>query len=253
MVKSALATKVVDFGTAKSNPRTEKVSKITIHHMAGQIDAEACARMHRDGNREASANYYIGPDGTICAGVSEDRRAWTSSSSWNDQRAITIECSNCGGDPDWPINNATYQSLIRLCADICKRYNIVPAYTGHTDATITVHLMYAATACPGPWIMARLQNWQIQNDIKKAMGTQPAPQPTPSKKLYRVQVGAFKKKGNADKLAEELKSKGYDVYIKKVGDFYKVQVGAFSKKENAQAMYDRLVADGYKPFIAEEG
>ena len=253
MVKSALATKVVDFGVRKSNERTEKISKITIHHMAGQIGAEACARMHRDGTREASANYYIGPDGTICAGVSETRRAWTSSSNWNDQRAITIEVSNNSGAPNWTVSDASYKALIKLCADICKRYNIVPAYTGHTDATLTVHNMYSATACPGPYLMRLHQNGQIQNDIKKAMGNQPAPQPTPSKKLYRVQVGAFKKKGNADKLAAELKSKGYDVFIKKVGDFYKVQVGAFSKKENAQAMYNKLVADGYKPFIAEEG
>lgn len=251
MVKSALATKVVDFGIRKSNERVEKISKITIHHMAGQIGAEACARMHRDGTREASANYYIGPDGTICAGVSEDRRAWTSSSPWNDQRAITIEVSNNSGAPNWTISDASYKALIKLCADICKRYNIVPAYTGHTDATLTVHNMFSATACPGPYIMKLLQNWQIQNDIKKAMGNQQAPQPQPSKKLYRVQVGAFKKKGNGDNLAKKLKAQGYDVIVKKVGDLFKVQCGAFSKKENAQAMYDKLVKDGYKPFIAE--
>jgi len=252
MVKSALATVVVDFGTRKSNERVEKISKITIHHMAGQIGAEACARMHRDGNREASANYYIGPDGTICAGVSEDRRAWTSSSGWNDQRAITIEVSNNSGAPNWTISDASYKALIKLCADICKRYNITPAYTGHTDATLTVHNMYSATACPGPYIMKLLQNWQIQNDIKREMGTLPKPQPQPDpKKLYRVQVGAFKKKGNADNLAKKLKGQGYDVIVKQVGEFYKVQVGAFSVKKNAQAMYDKLVKDGYKPFIAE--
>lgn len=251
MVKSALATKVVDFGIRKSNERVEKISKITIHHMAGQIGAEACARMHRDGTREASANYYIGPDGTICAGVSEDRRAWTSSSNWNDQRAITIEVSNNSGAPNWTISDASYKALIKLCADICKRYNIVPAYTGHTDATLTVHNMFSATACPGPYIMKLLQNWQIQNDIKKAMGNQPAPQPQPTGKLYRVQVGAFKKKGNADNLAKKLKAQGYDVIVKKVGDLYKVQCGAFSKKENADALYKKLVKDGYKPFIAE--
>ena len=31
--------------------------------------------------------------------------------------------------------------------------------------------------------------------------------------VYRVQVGAFSKKANAEKLAEELKAKGYQVYI----------------------------------------
>lgn len=41
-----------------------------------------------------------------------------------------------------------------------------------------------------------------------------SPKPTvPSGKLYRVQVGAFANKANADKLAAELKSKGYSTYI----------------------------------------
>lgn len=34
-----------------------------------------------------------------------------------------------------------------------------------------------------------------------------------SEKIYRVQVGAFKKKANAEKLAKELKTKGYDSYV----------------------------------------
>ena len=36
---------------------------------------------------------------------------------------------------------------------------------------------------------------------------------TPSPALYRVQLGAFSKKENAEKLAAELKSKGYQTYI----------------------------------------
>lgn len=38
------------------------------------------------------------------------------------------------------------------------------------------------------------------------------------KNLYRVQVGAFSKKENAENLAAELKKKGYDAIIKKDGD-----------------------------------
>jgi len=33
-------------------------------------------------------------------------------------------------------------------------------------------------------------------------------------KLYRVQVGAFANKANADKLCNELKSKGYSAFVK---------------------------------------
>ena len=36
---------------------------------------------------------------------------------------------------------------------------------------------------------------------------------TKSNKIYRVQVGAFKSKANAEKLANELKTKGYDSYV----------------------------------------
>ena len=42
----------------------------------------------------------------------------------------------------------------------------------------------------------------------------PKPKPKPSKgRLYKVQVGAFSKKSNADNLAKELKAKGYSTYI----------------------------------------
>lgn len=39
------------------------------------------------------------------------------------------------------------------------------------------------------------------------------PQPKPGGKLYKVQVGAFSNKANADRLANELKKKGYSTYI----------------------------------------
>jgi N-acetylmuramoyl-L-alanine amidase len=39
------------------------------------------------------------------------------------------------------------------------------------------------------------------------------PKPKSAKGLYKVQVGAFSEKANADKLAAELKKKGYSTYI----------------------------------------
>lgn len=248
MVKSSLATVVVDFGTRKSNARTEKISKITIHHTASQTKADSCARGHRDGSREASANYYIGYDGVICAGVSEDRRAWTSSSGWNDQRAITIEVSNNSGAPNWTVSDASYKSLIKLCADICKRYNIDPHWDGTINGSLTVHRQFVATLCPGPYLYNKITSGQVEKDIKAAMNVKPEPV---TKKLYRVQLGAFKKESNASRLLAEVKKKGYDAFMKKVGAYYKIQCGAFSKKENALNLKKKLEKDGYKPIIVE--
>lgn len=68
--------------------------------------------------------------------------------------------------------------------------------------------------------------------------------------FYRVQVGAFLFKDNANKLLNELTAKGFSGgYVKKVGLLYKVQLGAFSIKINAERLKDRLVAAGYKAFI----
>lgn len=49
--------------------------------------------------------------------------------------------------------------------------------------------------------------------ILKFFGTPYTEADTTSEKIYRVQVGAFKKKANAEKLAKELKTKGYDSYV----------------------------------------
>lgn len=74
--------------------------------------------------------------------------------------------------------------------------------------------------------------------------------PEPIKVYYRVQVGAFSKKANAEKLREELVAKGFtEAYVKKVGVYYKVQLGAFSVKLNAERLMDRVTAAGYKAFI----
>ena len=152
----SIIDKYVDFGDKKSNPRTQPISKITIHHMAGILDAEYCANYHLNSERDVSANYYIGKDGTICQGVREERRAWTSANRENDFVAITIEVSNNSREPNWTVGKEAYDSLIKLCVDICKRYNIVLKWTGDKDGTLTCHYMFKDTECPGPYLKGKM-------------------------------------------------------------------------------------------------
>ena len=173
---SSLCNKIYNFGTRKSNTRVEKITKITPHHMAGNLDPYNCAKWHCNGDREASANYYIGTDGTIVGGVDENRRAWTSSSGWNDQKAITIEVANNSLAPNWTISDKAYASLVKLCADICKRYGITPKYDGTKNGSVTTHDMYASTLCPGPYLKNIITTKKFENDVIKAMG---GVQPTP--------------------------------------------------------------------------
>lgn len=69
-------------------------------------------------------------------------------------------------------------------------------------------------------------------------------------KIYRVQVGAFKSKSNAEKLKNELSTKGYSSFITIVSGLYKVQIGAFRNKSNAQNLVNELKQKGYNSFIS---
>lgn len=136
--------------------RKNKVMKITPHHVAGALSAEAIGRIFQASGRNASSNYGIGFDGRIGSYVPEESRAWTSSNAVNDNQAITIEVSNCGGASNWPISDAAWNSLINLCVDICKRYGFRLTYDGTPNGSLTRHNMFSATACPGPTLQSRL-------------------------------------------------------------------------------------------------
>lgn len=164
MTKSSLCTYVNITGNKSNGRGGNSIRKITPHYMAAYWTGRGCADYFASTSREASSNYCIGYDGDIAMSVDEDDRAWTSSSGWNDRQAITIECAN---NSDSSLPDATYQALVKLCADVCQRYGIEPSYDGTQDATFTEHRMFAATSCPGAWLHARMT--QLVEDVKAVM------------------------------------------------------------------------------------
>lgn len=75
------------------------------------------------------------------------------------------------------------------------------------------------------------------------------------KVLYRVQLGAFSKKGNCEKYLKEIQSLKTDIhdysdaYMKYIEPYWKVQCGSFSKKENAEKLSNDLKQLGYDNYI----
>lgn len=69
------------------------------------------------------------------------------------------------------------------------------------------------------------------------------------RKLYRVQVGAFRGREEADALLNELKSQGFPAFILLDNGFYKVQSGAYAVLDNAVRMEEKLRNAGYNTFI----
>lgn len=169
-----------------SGSRAKKIDRITPHCVVGQCTAEALGAWFAKTSTQASSNYGIDKDGRVGLYVEEKNRSWCSSSTENDNRAVTIECASDMTDP-YRMNDVVYESLINLCVDICKRngkntllwfndknytLNYVPK---DNEMVLTVHRWFANKACPGDWLYSRLGNLAAQ--VTAQLQT-PAPQPT---------------------------------------------------------------------------
>ena len=206
--------------------RTHSIDRITPHCVVGQLSAESICGCFTSTSRQASCNYGIGTDGKVSLCVEEKNRSWCSSSNANDQRAVTIECASDKTSP-YAMNDAVYQSLIRLCVDICRRNgkkkllwlgdkNKTLNYSPKSDEMVlTVHRWFANKSCPGDWLYARLGD--LASRVTAQLGG--ASTNVSSSQLYRVrknwsdsksQKGAYKILANAKKCADS--NPGYSVF-----------------------------------------
>ena len=147
-----------------------RIDKVTVHHMAGVLSVEQCGSVFASSARQASSNYGIGNDGRVGLYVDESKRSWASSSYANDRRAVTIEVSNSSTGGDWPVSAKAWAALVNLVTDICRRNGISRLnWTGNSSGNLTCHYMFAATACPGPYLKARMG--QLANEVNAKLGS----------------------------------------------------------------------------------
>lgn len=256
-----------------SGQRTHSIDRITPHCVVGQCTAEVLGEVF-NGKREVSANYGIDKTGRVGLYVDEKNRSWCSSSRENDQRAITIECASDTYAP-YAMNDKVWNTLIALCADICKRNgkkkllwlgskSAALNYSPKADEMVlTVHKWFAATACPGDWLYSRLG--ELAKQVTAKLGgasTQPATQPA-GNELYRVrktwsdaksQKGAFKILANAKACADKypgwsvFNAAGKSVYTSKAATKTIDQLAREvidGRWGNGQDRKNRLTAAGY--------
>src|SRR5438876_980204 len=97
-----------------------------------------------------------------------------------------------------------------------------------------------------------MARWSASNGWEPAAGpaTSPAKPGRETGVLYRVQVGAYISRENAEARAAKLREEGFDAYVTQSGTLYKVQVGAFAIRENAERLAAQLKAAGYEVLIA---
>lgn len=211
-----------------SGQRTHSIDRITPHCVVGQCSVETLGSIFLPTSRQASCNYGIGVDGRVGMYVEEKNRSWCSSSSANDQRAVTIECASDTTEP-YAFKDVVYQKLITLCVDICRRNGKTKLlWLGDKDKTLsyapksdemvlTVHRWFANKFCPGNWMYARMGN--LAEKVTAQLGGSSGSTGTEDSQLYRVrktwsdsksQKGAYKILSNAKKCADA--NQGYSVF-----------------------------------------
>lgn len=212
----------------KTSPRNHAIDTITIHCIVGQWTAKQGCDYFATTNNQCSANYVVGKDGSIGLSVDERDRSWCSSSSSNDNRAITIEVASDTTHP-YAVTDAAYKALIELVADICKRNKIKElkwkgdkSLIGQVDKqNMTVHRWFANKACPGDYLYER--HGDIAAKVNAKLGVDKKEEaPAPKVSLYRVR-----------KSWEDPKS----------------QIGAYQSLANAKAACDKA---GLKYFVFDE-
>ena len=114
--------------------------------------------------------------------------------------------------------NAIYKEAAELCAYLCKEYKLDPLadgviighYEGNKRGIASNH------GDPEHWFPKHGKSMDtFRAEVKRLLTATSTPAPSEPKKLYRVQIGAFSVKVNADAMLAKVKAAGFkDAFIK---------------------------------------
>lgn len=174
--------------------KRSKTTAIAIHWVANPgTSAMANRNYFQNTSTEVSANYVIGLQGEVVCCIPDEEVSWCT----NQANSYTVSIENC--HPDWTgkFNAATYNSLVELTANLCKKYKLNPMNKG-----VIRHFDVTGKDCP-KWFVPKsrggsdtenCEHWaQFLWDVKNKMnGTKPKPAPSskPTPQSYRVKITA---------------------------------------------------------------
>lgn len=151
---------------SRSGEKQNRIEKIVVHWV-GNANSTAIANrnyfesLSTSHKTYASSHYIIGLNGEIIRCIPEDEVAFHSGSYSMNRKSIGIE--DCHPDWDGKFNDATYNSLVELCADICNRYGLgIDAIIRHYDVT--------GKECPRYYVRNEQEWIKFKNDVANKLG-----------------------------------------------------------------------------------
>ena len=225
-----------------SSRNENKITKLTPHHMAGQLSLKSLGNLFAKRSTGSSSHYGISNDGVIGQYVDERYRPWTSSSYSNDSQAITCEIANSTFSPTWKVSKYALEAYIVLAVDIAQRYNFKNCnYTGKASGTLTKHKMFASTSCPGAYLDRKME--YIEKEVESRIKS----------RKYRVQVGSFRSVKNAMARKDNLEKQGFACTIIPYGSKFGIRAREFNNESLAKEHRDKIKqVTGLKAYVIKQ-
>ena len=160
---------------SRSGEKQGRIQFIVVHWV-GNANTSAIANrnyfesLSRTHTTSASSHYIIGLDGEIIRCIPDDEVAFHAGSYSMNRKSIGIE--DC--HPDWEgrFNEHTYNSLVELCASLCKQYGIdINNVIRHYDVT--------GKDCPRYYVQHPEAWQQFKQDVYNKIQGGDVPVPTP--------------------------------------------------------------------------
>ena len=138
---------------------TNKITGIVVHYTANPGATAMNNRDYFEGLKDshitkASSNFVVGLDGEIVQCVPTWEMAYASNSRNID--TVSIEC--CHPDETGKFNKKTYQSMVRLCAWLCLKFDL-------DENDVIRHYDVTGKNCPKYFVENEAAWKQFKNDI----------------------------------------------------------------------------------------
>lgn len=224
-----------------------------------------------EGKTDESLSYRLNKylNAKVDAFVSIHHNAYTGN--WNNATGVEVYTDNHPTSEDKRLAQCIYSNLaaytglrgrgIKQCDFYVINQDRIPAVLvegGFMDGTTDYKVItseagqaaYAKAVAQGLITFFDLTRKETVSDVTtKPVGSNSI---TDSEILYKVQVGAFGIKKNAQTVVDALRKKGYSAIIIEANKLYKVQVGAFKSPVNANNLLIKLRVDGYYGIIIRQ-
>ena len=151
---------------SRTGEKQNKIENIIVHWV-GNAGSSAIGNRNYFENLKnthktyASSHYVIGLNGEVIRSIPEDEIAFHSGSYSMNRKSIGIE--NCHPDWEGKFTDETYNSLVELCVDLCRRYNLT------TDAIIR-HYDVTKKECPRYYVRNEQEWIKFKNDVANKLG-----------------------------------------------------------------------------------